>query len=451
MTTSIKNILIGIFVLIAIGIVVFMLLFLHPSVGDNAKTLHVRFTDIDKVNVGTRVTFAGRPVGEVVSIQEIPDARTDRINQNGDVFVYELILKVDSGVDVYNTDEILLRTSGLLGERNIEINPLPLKPGEKLQKIEDEVIYATPTGSVENTLKQFDVLSQKFGIVLDDLHQTMTELKERKIIEMVANSAQNIEEITSALNQPDTWQEIIDNVLKLSVRANHSWTTVDSSLQNIYSLTDRAHHTLTTLDQTLDNFYQLSTDVRHSWTTTDQALTNFYHLSERANHSWTTVDQALLEFRTTGEKAHAFMQTANDIIEYTRQGQGTIGQLFVGNDLHLRLKSILYKGSTVMDDVNHYGILFHLDKRWQRLQARRLRLLEKLSTPHEFTKYFNNEMDQISASISRVSMLLNETDCYPQSLMCNPNFTTRFSDLLRRVENMEESLKMYNEQVVDQE
>src|SRR5947209_20418902 len=100
MAASIKNILIGIFVLTAIGIIVFMVLFLHPSVGDNAKTLRVRFTDIDKVNVGTRVTFAGRPVGEVVSIQELPDARTNRISKNGDIYVYELVLKVDSAVDV---------------------------------------------------------------------------------------------------------------------------------------------------------------------------------------------------------------------------------------------------------------------------------------------------------------------------------------------------------------
>ncbi len=30
---------------------------------------------------GTRVTFAGRPVGEVVLIQEIPDARTSRVGR----------------------------------------------------------------------------------------------------------------------------------------------------------------------------------------------------------------------------------------------------------------------------------------------------------------------------------------------------------------------------------
>lgn len=430
MAASIKNILIGIFVIAAIGIIVFMLLFLHPSVGDNAKTLHVRFTDIDKVNVGTRVTFAGRPVGEVVSIQELPEARTERLSQNGDVYVYELVLKVDSGVDIFNTDEILLRTSGLLGERNIEINPRPLPPGEQLQNIENEVLYASQTTSVEDTMKQIGDLSKKFGQVLDDFHEIMNDIKREEIVKNIGNSAQNILTVTEVLNQPDKLRQILDNALTLSERANHSWTTVDTSLQNIYSLTDRAHR---------------------SWTTVDHTLDNFYYLSQRAHHSWDTVDQSLKEFQTTTTNAVAFTEKLNQIIDYTRQGKGTLGQFFMGDDIYLRLKSILHKGEVTMNDINSYGVLFHLDKRWQRLQARRLRLLEKLSSPNEFAQYFNQEMDQISASLSRVSMVLSESECYPQSLIYNTDFTKRFSDLLRRIENMEESLKMYNEQVIDQE
>ena len=123
----------------------------------------------------------------------------------------------------------------------------------------------------------------------------------------------------------------------------------------------------------------------------------------------------------------------------------------MGDDLYLHLKSIFHKGEVVMNDINSYGILFHLNKRWQSLQANRLRLLEKLSCPDEFARYFNEEMNQISASLSRVSVVLDESECYPQSLLSNPEFTQRFAELLKRVEKMEESLKMYNEQVIDQE
>lgn len=388
MPASIKNILIGIFVIAALGVIIFMLLFLHPSVGDNAKTLRVRFTDVDKVTVGTRVTFAGRPVGEVVSINEIPEIRTGRTSEQGDVYAYELVLKVDSGVDLFNTDQITLRTSGLLGERNIEINPLPLQPGQKLQNIENEVLYAAQTTSVEDTMKQIGELSKKFGQTLDDLHGIMEEIKKEEIVKKISTSAQNMLEITNSLNQPKKYQQIIDNVL---------------------------------------------------------------NLSERANQTWTTVDQTVERFRTTGDNAVAFSEKANQIIDHTSQGKGTLGHLFMGDDLYLRLKSIFHKGEVVMNDMNRYGLLYHLDKRWQRLQANRLRLLEKLSCPDEFARYFNDEMEQISSSLSQVSMVLNESECYPQSLMGDPDFTRRFADLLKKVELMEESLKMYNEQIIDQE
>lgn len=410
MGASIKNILIGLFVIFAFGVIAFMLLFLHPSVGDNKKTLMVRFTDIDKVNVGTRVTYAGRPVGEVVSITEIPEARTSRLNQNGEVYIYELTLKVDSGVDVYNTDDISLRTSGLLGERNIEIDPRPLKPGQKLERVENQVIFAATTSSVETTLKQFQELSTKFGVVLDDFHTVMSSIQESKVIDKLTKSVENVQQITDSLNKPDVWRTTLDNMHAFSEHINRSLNSLDDSLKNIYEITDKA------------------------------------------NKDWVaTVSQALESFKQAGDNVQNFSVVANQIIENTQAGQGTIGQLFVGNDMYLRTKSILFKGSTIMDDINQYGVLFHLDKRWQRRQARRMKFLEKLSCPEAFRQYFDNEVSEIQSSLSRVAMLLNETDCYPQSLMCDPDFTTKFGDLLKRVELMEEALQMYNEQVNDQE
>lgn len=409
MSASIKNILIGLFVLFAVGIIVFMLLFLHPSVGDNAKTLRVRFTDIDKVNTGTRVTYAGRPVGEVMSIHEIPEARTSRLNQNGEVYVYELILKVDSAVDVYNTDNISLRTSGLLGERNIEIDPQPLKQGEKLVRVEDNIIFASSTSSMESTLKQFEELSNKFGTVLDDFHRMMLSIEEHKIVNNISHSVDNVVEITDSLNQPAVWKTTLDNMIAFSEHINRSMTTVDDSLRNIYRITDKA------------------------------------------NTEWSSsFDQTLQEFNKTATNARIFSEKADELMENTRSGNGTVGQLLVGNDLYLRLKSLLFKGSTIMDDMSTYGILYHLDKKWQRVRANRMRLLQRLSSPAEFERYFASEMDRITTSLSRVTLLLNDSDSYPQSLMDNPCFTQRFGDLLQRVEVMEEALKMYNEQVVDQ-
>ncbi len=416
MAASVKNVLIGIFVLLALAIIVFMILFLHPSVGDSAKTLRVRFTNIDKVNVGTRVTYAGRPVGEVVSISELPDARTDRIAHNGDIYVYELVLKVDSSVNVYNTDEISIRTSGLLGEKNVEIDPQPLLPGERLFSVEDQILYATPSGSVEDTLKQIGQLSTKFQVVLDDFHNVMMEIKQEKIVENLSHAMKNVVSVSDSLNQPDKWNQALNNLVALSERAHRSWDMVDETLNNVRDLSYRAEN---------------------SWSSVDNALQEFNHASK--------------EFKLASINFHQVAEQTNQVITQTSQGQGTIGRLFVADDLYLRFKSILNKGETIFSDVKQYGILFQNDKRWQRVQARRMRLLEKLSDPCQFANYFNREVGEISTSLSSVSMVLNEAECYPYSLLNNPEFSCRFADLLRRVTEMEDSLKMYNEQVIAQE
>lgn len=129
-----------------------------------------------------------------------------------------------------------------------------------------------------------------------------------------------------------------------------------------------------------------------------------------------------------------------------------MGHLFVGNDLYLQVKSILHKGDNLMSDINRFGLLFQTNKRWQRLEAERRKLVQNLSDPNQFSAYFNNEMNQISNSLSDVSVILNESyNNDPQCLRYNPDFTNRFSQLMRNVEGMEETIKLYNEQLTSQE
>lgn len=394
-----KNILIGIFVLLAFCVIVFILLFLHPSVGDNGRILHVRFTDIDKINVGTRVTFAGLPVGEVISIKEIPEARTSRSEHNGEIYIYELTLEVDSSVKVYNTDMIYIRTSGLLGERNIEIDPQPLHLNEKLELIDNTIIYAEPSASVESTLKQFGTLSNKIEVVLDNFNGALQDIKKNEIIPKLGQATSNIVDITNALNQPEKWHRTIDNIVTLAEDARKSWTTVD---------------------KTIHNFQTFSVNLNKTGETADKAFNNFNTASE--------------EFK--------------NMMLYARSGKGNIGQFFMNDDIYLRFKSILNKGSTLVDDMKQYGLLFQHSKGWQRANARRMNLANRLSSPDRFANYFDDGVDQISTSLSNVCVVLNENGTNPGELMENPDFKQKLAELMKKVETLEEALKMYNEQMI---
>lgn len=388
MADQLKNIMIGIFVLAAVAIIIFALMFLHPSVGDERRVLRVRFVNIDKISVGTRVTFAGKPVGEVAAINELKDAINERKAYNGLIYVYELILHVDSNVNVFNTDEISARTSGLLGEKSVVIIPLPPAPGEPLRIVNDEILFATEVGAVEDTLKEFKALSGKFENTLDSINTLFTEINEQGITEKISHSLQNVSDITDALNQPENLSQSIANVHHLTERALQSWNKVDTLLTD---LADMSH-----------NLQMISNDGR-------------------------------------------------EIFTYVKQGEGSVGRLLMNDQLYLKLNALLSKGETILNDINHYGILFNMDKGWQRLRARRLNLLYTLSSPQEFRNYFNDELDQISTSLTRVYSIVEQTNNDPcgYALFDNREFQKVYAELLRRITDTEEALKMYNQQLTD--
>ncbi|MBA3957483.1 MAG: MCE family protein [Parachlamydiaceae bacterium] len=390
MADQFKNVIIGIFVLTALAIVVFILLFLHPTVGDEGQKLLVRFRNIDKVNVGTQVTFAGKPVGEVVEIRSLNPGREPTIeDEDGHIYVYELELLIDSKVKVFDVDEFALHTAGLLGERSIAIMPYAAKPGqEPLLVKKGKILYAVETGSVEEAIRQFKTLAVKFGTALDHITETLEDVKKEELVKYLGNVAKNLDDITTAINRPEELSNIIDNV---------------------HQVTQEFARRLPT-----------------SWDKLDVSLENFQHATE-----------------------HMHIVAGN-----VRKGEGSFGKLLKDEDIYLNLKSLLNKAEIIADDVNHYGLMFQNDKGWQRLRARRMNMLSKLSTPQEFRNYFNDEIDQITTSLSRVSMVLERTEsswpyntCY--SLIEDENFTKVFAELLRRVGDMEESLQMYNQQVVD--
>lgn len=365
MGDQLKNLMIGLFVIAAIAIIIFVLLFLHPRVGNEEKVLRVRFADLDKINVGTRVTFAGKPVGEVSSIEEIREAVDHRIGRNGTIYVYDVFLKVDSSVNVYNTDEIYSRTSGLLGEKSINIDPKPPEAGEKLIIINNQIIYATELGSVEDAIKKLTHIVDVVEVTLDSTNDILQDIKKKNIIGKTADTIENIRNITHALNKPEKWSHALDNL-------DESMTTINKMSDSGYKIVDAVY-----------------------------------------------------------------------------KGQGTVGHLLMKDDIYLKFNAILNKADIVMNDVNHYGLLYSTNTDWQRLRARRLNLLQRLRTPQEFSNYFNDEVDNISTSLSRVTMVLGDCDPYICDLLENRQYTMVFSELLKRVKSLEEELNSYNTQIVD--
>ncbi|MBS0605897.1 MAG: MCE family protein [Parachlamydiales bacterium] len=391
-----KNMLIGIFVVAACFLIVSLIMFLKPSVGDGKQTLYVRFSNINKINVGTRVMFAGKPVGEVVAIDEIYDARkapaTDML---GRIYFYQLVLKIDSSVKVYDTDEISIQTSGLLGEKSIAIIPKAPPKGITPKLVTNQPIYAESVDPIENAMNELSDLSNNLQVTIKEVNRWLQK---------------NGDDLGNAVR---SFGSAMDEV-KTAVKSANDLQLVSGIKTGV------------------DHFSSTMCDIQDA---------------VREMKDGKVFANASVVMRNLKNATHSFDLIGRDIAS----GRGTLGKLIKGDDLYLRFTAVMSKANTLMNDINHYGLLFHLNKSWQRQRAQRLTVLNSLDNPQSFKNYFENEVDDINTAMSRLSMLIDRAELSPEKevILNNDKFKQDFAELLRQADALSDNLRLYNQQLME--
>ena len=175
----------------------------------------------------------------------------------------------------------------------------------------------------------------------------------------------------------------------------------------------------------------------------DQILQKIAFLAEH-------LDEAARSFNLDGAAA---LRNLNQVTKDISTGKGTIGRLLAREDFYLHLTSLITKAETLMNDINHYGILFQYDKTWQRSRTKRANFLKALETPKEFRAYFDGEIDAITTSLGRLNELLDRAENADEKTRIaeSENFKKQFAALLRSAQSLTDSIKLYNESLVNQD
>ena len=399
-----RNVIIGVFVLAAICLVVWLILFLHPTVGDGEQILRVRFANIEKISLGSRVTYAGRPVGKVVAINQIYDARAEADTPDDRIYPYELALAIDSHVKVYDSDEISLRTSGLFGERTVAIIPRRATPGETAHVVKKgSVIYAENGTGMEEVFNQIADAGNTIENAFEQISEVIEENRQglHEAIQVAKTALSTINTTFTDINESD----LVDSF--------------DSAASNLSQAMEDLDVTLKALDegQFGNNLSKLVDSLAQGFDNPEaikRIVSNFDVM--------------------TGN----FKEISSDL----QQGKGTLGQLLKGDALYLRILSLMNKGNTLLSNVNQYGILFNLNRKWQRQQAYRDSQARALRNPVNFRACLDQEIAQINQSLDKVSTLLDTAPCAPLE---DPCFTREFAELLRQVQCLKQELELYNE------
>jgi len=377
-----KNIAVGILTMAAIGLIVWVLLFLHPSLGDGGNIIRVRFPNIEKVAIGTRVEYAGKPVGEVVGIKTVSqDDRQADANEQDPIYAFEVTLAVDSHIHIFSCDDISIKTQGLMGERTIAITPRRAKNQDAKLIGHNELVFASSAGSVEETFSSINNVTKK-------LEKTM------------------------------------DEVLQMQGDVHNAVKGIEASAQELNSLLKRAND--------LDVMGTLS-----------NTLTKLQSSAQIAENSMKHLDQEKV--------AQSVSQIAGNMQKITdnlSQGSGTLGKLIADEEFYLKTVATINKVDLLMQDVNQYGVLFHLDKGWQRERRKRIAELQRLEKPSEFSKYLNEEVQKISICLGRVNQALEKAnttlskDSSDKSVKdARAELNRTYAELLGQIQGLEQNLK----------
>ena len=456
MTNTAKNLAIGTLCILAFALVVWVLVFLHPTFGDAGKTLHVRFTNIDKINLGTKVTFAGRPVGEVVEITEVPESRVQEESEKDQIYPYELTLALDSSVNMYDSDEVSVKTAGLMGEKFIAISPRRSKTGNPRKLNNDEHIFASSSGSVEETFSDINSVAKKAEQTIDQLGVLIDKNREefQLMLKSVQGTASEMEKFLQAVNQTN----LVANVSMLCKQSENAMHSVQDLLQktqseNLVPNLALAVKEIRQVTSALNQPNELQAIVKN----TSNASKNLNEMILSLSTSWPKIEIAMNKLASSadqvekiGQSAEQTMKGVQTIIDNVNAGSGTLGKLISNDDLYFKTISLLAKTDIMMNDINHYGVLFHLDKTWQRDRLKRMAELARLQSPQEFKAYLNEELDKISLSISRVNMALAKadealrSDSQQSQDLAKNELARTYNELLGQIQSLENSLKTNN-------
>ena len=285
---------IGLTVVIALIFVIRALLFLHPSPGDGKTKLHVRFQNVDKIAPGSRVTFAGKPVGEVEKVQLMPQAFDERTNGSCYIYSYELLLAIDSSVKVYKSDEISVKTAGLMGEHFIAIIPQPVPEGKDLQLIEPtDVVFANSSGSPEETF-------QKISSVALKADQTMEAM-----ITLINRNQEGIYQTTEAIRQASQQLDILLTTLN-NGRVGEKIATISDKAITCLDKIDALTTTMTGTAQSTGSLGKLITDP--------YLYDNFVECSQRTNQLIADINTYGILFHTNRDWQREMHHRSEEII-----------------------------------------------------------------------------------------------------------------------------------------
>jgi phospholipid/cholesterol/gamma-HCH transport system substrate-binding protein len=357
---SLSQLRVGIFVLLAIGILVFLVLNASGDINPFSKKLHLkaRFVDANGLREGSEVRLAGVRVGKVDKIALLPPSDVPNAPR------VEVLMTIDSSIDGRPANERIRSDStaqqgspSLLGNEML----INITPGTAVgAPVQD---YAVLPSSSSNTVNDFATsgtdLAQRLSKLSDEINGIVKDVKEGKgtvgrlfTDEALYNNLNaTIRETEDVMHQVRSGNGSAGRFINDPALYNNA-NEITASLRAIAAdlragkgtagrlLTDdelynRINRTVDKLDRAADQINSLIAEVNEGRGTLGRLI--------RDEQIYNDARAAIARFNTTAERI-------DNLVAAAQRGEGTVGRLLNDDTLYTNVNQLSSEGVKLIYD-----------------------------------------------------------------------------------------------------
>lgn len=296
-------------------IVISSIFFKIYSIPSSKRKIVINMPSVENIYNGTDVLYAGKQIGEVLSISSKND------NEQNQKYHYEIIAAINSDVNISSYDEIFSSMSNMLGDRVINIQPSPKKDPIK----DNHIFYAKIDDPIKNSISGINDLFSSVEESLETLNSFVKNGSDDALSTMhnINNISDNVNEL---LKNPES-KNLINTIILIGNK-------LSSILKSIESSTNSNNTNI------ISSIYEIVENIKLF---TDSIANN---------------DESV-------DLLTILNKTIKNIERLTAENS-SLSKLLDNDELYIKLNNILDKVDNILYDVNVYGIFFNSNRNWKK-------------------------------------------------------------------------------------
>lgn len=299
-----REVKVGLIVIVGIALLYIGINYLKGvSVFSNQRTYYCIYNRIDGVQPSNPVVINGYVVGQVKSVQLLPDTAHS--------LLLEIIIK-ENNLTIPKDSKARIQSSGLLGSKEIE-----LQLGKSLVMAEsgDTLQSSIETGLMESVNKEILPLKLKTEELISDIDSMIT------IFQVILNEGTRDNLAESFRSIKHTLQSLEVTAFRLDTLVKEEKVKLSSILSHVESISGNLESNNAELTNVIQNFSAISDSIQAS---------NLKSVINNASEAMTEV---------------------NAITQKINQGEGTMGMLINNDTLYNKLTSASNQLDLLLEDL----------------------------------------------------------------------------------------------------